>query len=307
MNRTIYNIYGKRKVYYVISILLMLAGIAGLFLRGLNLDITFSGGAKITYSYTGDEISATEVEALVSSTLDRTATVQNATGYEDESLSLVISLGGTESLTTEEQDALYSALSEKYADSAIEQGSTTNVEPAIGLRFLRNGLIAIGLAAVFIIIYVTWRFSVISGFTAALIALVALVHDILIVFFTFVLFGIPINDGFIAVVLTILGYSINDTLVVFDRIRENKNLSGNKISTVELVDKSVSQSLTRTVNTSLMSLAAIALVLIFGWIKGLTSIVNFALPMMIGIISGCYSSSLLAPCLWCSIKKRKSN
>jgi len=201
---------------------------------------------------------------------------------------------------------LFDALCAKYKTNAIEQGATTNVEAAIGNRFLRRGLLAIGLAALFIIGYVSLRFSVVSGFTAAITALIALLHDIAMVFFVFVLFNIPINDGFIAVVLTILGYSINDTLVVFDRIRENKKRSGNKLGPKELVNKSIRESLIRTVNTSLMSLAALVLVLIFGIVQGLTSIVNFALPMMIGIISGCYSSSLLAPSLWCSFKLKKS-
>ncbi|MBQ7095170.1 MAG: protein translocase subunit SecF [Clostridia bacterium] len=299
------NFYSKRWVYFSISIILLLAGIIGLFVNGVKLDITFSGGAKLTYSYTGKEINATEVEALVKDTLKRDATCQNAKGYETDDTSLVISLAGTKSLTTDEQDKLYDALAKKYADHKIEQGSTTNVEAAIGHRFLTRGLIAIGLAAIFIILYVTLRFSVVSGFTAALTALIALCHDIALVFFVFVLFGIPINDGFIAVVLTILGYSVNDTLVIFDRIRENKRLSGNKLPVVDLVNTSIKQSLTRTINTTLMSSAAILLVLIFGYVKGLTSIVNFALPMLIGIISGCYSSSFLAPCIWCSFKKSK--
>ncbi|MBQ4052042.1 MAG: protein translocase subunit SecF [Clostridia bacterium] len=301
-----FDFYSKRKVYYIISALLLMVGIVGLFINGVKLDITFSGGAKITYSYTGAEINATEVAALVKETLGRDATVQNATGYQNDDTSLVISLAGTESLTTEEQDKLFDALCAKYKTNAIEQGSTTNVEAAIGNRFLRRGLLAIGLAALFIIGYVSLRFSVVSGFTAAITALIALLHDIALVFFVFVLFNIPINDGFIAVVLTILGYSINDTLVIFDRIRENKKRSGNKLGPKELVNKSIRESLIRTVNTSLMSLAALVLVLIFGIVQGLTSIVNFALPMMIGIISGCYSSSLLAPSLWCSFKLKKS-
>ena len=296
--------YSKRMIYYIISATLIVAGIIGVFVRGVKLDITFSGGAKLTYSYTGNTLDTAAIEKLVKDTLGRDSTAQNATGYQTDDQSLIISLSGTKSLTTEEQDKLYDALSAKYADSKIEQGSTTNVEPAIGRRFLLRGLAAIGLAALFIILYVSFRFSVVSGFTAALTALIALLHDIAMVFFVFVLFGIPINDGFIAVVWTILGYSINDTLVIFDRIRENKKFFGNKLYIVELVDKSIGQSLTRTINTSLMSSAALVLVLIFGMIKGLDSIVNFALPMLIGIISGCYSSSLLAPCLWCAIKKK---
>ncbi len=298
------NFYAKRKIYYIISLVMIIAGIVGIFVRGVKLDITFSGGAKITYSYTGAVIDTAEVEKLVKDTLGRDATAQNATGYQDEGQSLVISLAGTKSLTTEEQEKLFTALNTKYAENKMEQGSTTNVEPAIGRRFLVRGLIAIGLAALFIIVYVTLRFSVVSGLTAAFTALIALFHDIALVFFVFVLFGIPINDGFIAVVLTILGYSVNDTLVIFDRIRENKRLTGNKLPVDELVNKSINQSMTRTINTSLMSLAALVLVLIFGIARGLTSIVNFALPMMIGILSGCYSSSLLAPCIWCSFKKK---
>ncbi len=300
-----FDFYGKRKIYYTISILLMIAGLIGLFINGVKLDITFSGGAKITYTYTGESIEPASIEALVKSTLKRDSTVQNAIGYENQGTSLIISLSGTENLTTEEQEKLNKALIEKYPENNIKHGSTTNVEASIGHRFLKNGLLAIGIAAVFIVIFVSLRFSMVSGFTAALTALIALFHDIALIFFVFVLFKIPINDGFIAVVLTILGYSINDTLVIFDRIRENKRLTGNKLSPIELVNKSVHQSLKRTINTSLMSLVALVLVLIFGAAKGLTSIVHFTLPMMIGILSGCYSSSLLAPCLWAEFKKKK--
>ena len=298
------NFYKNRRNYYIISLLLIVVGIVGIFVRGVKLDITFSGGAKITYNYTGNTLDTAAVEKLVKETLGRDSTVQNASGYESNEQSMVISLANSESLSTDAQDKLYDALNKKYPDSKIEQGSTTNVEPSIGRKFFRRGLIAICLAAIFITLYVTVRFSVVSGFTAALTALIALFHDIAIVFFVFVLFGFPINDGFIAVVLTILGYSVNDTLVIFDRIRENKKLSGNKLSVDALVNKSINQSLTRTINTSLMSSAALVLILIFGLIKGLDSIVSFSLPMLLGIISGCYSSSLLAPCLWCSFKKK---
>ena len=203
------DFYGKRAIYFITSIALILAGIVGLFVNGVKLDITFSGGAKITYSYTGDEINANEVEAIVKKTLNREASVQNSTGYQNDDTALIISLAGTESLETEEQEKLFNALNKKYAGQQLEQGSTTNVEPAIGHRFFVRGLIAIGLAAIFIIFYVSLRFSIVSGFTAALTALVALIHDIALIFFVYVLFGLPINDGFIAVVLTILGYSVN--------------------------------------------------------------------------------------------------
>lgn len=302
------NFYKNRKYFYLFSIALLLIGLIGFFVRGVKLDITFSGGAKLTYGYTGAEIDTIEVEKLVKEILDRDSTVQNAKSYEKDveyDKSLVISLGGTKNLTVEQQDALKTALLEKYSDRTITDGSTTNVEASIGRRFFVRGLIAIGLAAVFIIIYVTLRFSVVSGFTAALTALVALLHDVALIFFVFVLFGIPINDGFIAVILTILGYSVNDTLVIFDRIRENKRAFNTKLTIEELINKSIGQSLTRTINTTMMSLIAIVLVFAFGAAQGLTSIVNFALPMMVGILSGCYSSSFIAPFIWCDLQKFK--
>ncbi len=299
------DFYGKRKFYYIFSLVLIAAGLIGLFVRGVKLDITFSGGTKITYSYTGDQINTAEVEGLVKSVLNRDATVQNAIGYQDNKTSLIISLSGTKSITTDDQNKLETALTKEYKDHEITSGSTTNVEASIGRRFFVRGLIAIALAAAFIIIYVTLRFSVVSGFTAALTALIALLHDIAIIFFVFVLFGIPINDAFIAVVLTILGYSVNDTLVIFDRIRENKRIHGNKIEKIDLINSSIKQSLTRTINTTLMSCAAIMLVFAFGATRGITSIVNFSLPMMCGILSGCYSSSFLAPCLWCDFQRLK--
>lgn len=156
---------------------------------------------------------------------------------------------------------------------------------------------------VLIVIYVTLRFKIISGFSAALTALLALFHDLLLVFFTFVIFGIPINDGFVAVVLTILGYSVNDTIVIYDKIRYNKRLHAGKMSIEEIADTSINQCLTRTVNTSLMSGLAIALVFIFSLISGLTSVSHFALPLMVGIISGCYSSITLPGTLWVSWQK----
>ena len=149
------DFYSKRAIYFIISSVLIIAGIIGLFVNGVKLDITFSGGAKITYSYTGEEINTAEVEALVKKTLNREASVQNSTGYQNNDTSLIINLAGTESLETEEQEKLFEALNKKYADQKLEQGSTTNVEPAIGRRFFVRGLIAIGLAAAFIILYVS--------------------------------------------------------------------------------------------------------------------------------------------------------
>ncbi|HIY28342.1 MAG TPA: protein translocase subunit SecF, partial [Firmicutes bacterium] len=132
--------------------------------------------------------------------------------------------------------------------------------------------------------------------------------DVLMVYFTFVIFGFPLDDNFIAVVLTILGYSLNNTIVVYDRVRENRRLLGPKASYEELVDTSINQTLTRSINTSLCTFLAIAVVFIVGLVFNLSSVTTFALPMMIGIVTGCYSSVCLAGPLyvmWQNHKQKK--
>ena len=295
--------YENRKWFYAISICLMLIGVISLFIRGVQLDIQFSGGTKISYSYTGD-VATTDVESIVSNVLGKRATAQSQTSVTGgDTKTIVISVGGTDSITTDQLEQITAKLNEKFSGNNIELHETQSVEPYIGHRFFRNGLIAMGIAMVLIVIYVTFRFKIISGFSAALTALIALFHDLLLVFFTFVIFGIPINDGFVAVVLTILGYSVNDTIVIYDKIRYNKRLYAGKMSIEEIANTSINQCLTRTINTSLMSGAAIFLVFIFSLVSGLTSVSHFALPLMVGIVSGCYSSITLPGTLWVTWQK----
>ena len=300
-----FKFYKNRKWFYMISLCLMIVGVVALCINGVHLDIQFSGGTKISYSYTGD-ISITEIESTVSGILDRTVSAQSQTAVSDDKdvKTVVINIGGTGSITPENYEKITQEISAKYPDANIEPYETQSVEPYIGKRFFKNGILALSIAAVLIVIWVTIRFKKISGFSAALTALLALAHDLLLIFFTFVIFRIPINDGFIAVVLTILGYSINDTIVIYDKIRYNIKLNaGKKVNIEEIADASINQCLKRTFNTSLMSSTAIALVYIFALIGGLTSVANFALPMMVGIISGCYSSLTLPGTLWVTWQK----
>jgi preprotein translocase SecF subunit len=135
-------------------------------------------------------------------------------------------------------------------------------------------------------------------------ALLSLFHDLLVVFFAFVIFQIPIGDSFIAVALTILGYSINDTIVIYDRIRENT--LANKFGTVEeLVNTSISQSFTRSLNTNLAVFFSVFMICVFAAGNGLDSVRSFALPMAIGTISGCYSTVCIAGPAWTMWQKHK--
>lgn len=165
-------------------------------------------------------------------------------------------------------------------------------------------MIAIILSALLIIAYVSFSFRKMHGLSAGVMSLVALFHDVLVVFFAFTIFNIPIGDSFISVALTILGYSINDTIVIYDRIRENTRLL--KSSSIdELVDKSISQSFTRSLYTNLAVFVSVLIIYIFAAGNGLESVRTFALPMCIGTISGCYSTVCIAGPAWATWQKHK--
>lgn len=298
-----FKFYKNRKIFYIISACLMLIGIVALIINGVKLDIQFSGGSKVSYNYTG-EVATNEIETIVKSVLNKEATARIQTSVSgDNANTVVIDIAGTSSLTLDNKEKITTEIKAKYPECTFTENETLSVDPYIGKRFFRNGLLALGIAMILIVVWVTIRFKIISGFSAALTALLALFHDLLLIFFTFVIFQIPINDGFVAVVLTILGYSINDTIVIYDKIRYNKTLYGNKMSIEEIADTSINQCFRRTINTSLMSSCAIALVYIFALIGGLTSVANFALPMLVGIVSGCYSSLTLPGTLWVTWQK----
>ena len=148
------------------------------------------------------------------------------------------------------------------------------------------------------VIYVTFRFKKIGGMSAGMMGLAALLHDMVIVFIVFVLFRMPIDSNFIAVILMILGYSLNDTIVIYDRIRENKAKLGPKAELVDVYNLSMTQCIRRTIFTSITTLVAIGSVYAVCLVYNITSIQSFALPMMFGVISGCYSSICIASPLW---------
>lgn len=175
----------------------------------------------------------------------------------------------------------------------------------MGRSFFIKCLSCIGIAFVLLVLYIALRFRKIGGASAGVMAIIALLHDILIVYFVFIVTKSPLNDNFIAVVLTILGYSLNDTIVIYDRIRENRELQGDKESLVDIVNLSINQTLSRSIHTSLSTFIAIAIVYVVGLIYGISSITTFALPMMVGVVVGCYSSICIAGPLYVAWQNRK--
>ncbi len=298
------HFFKNKVIFYIISLVILVVGVAGYFVNGVSLDIQFKGGAMMTYSYT-EEVDFGKIEAIVEDTLTRECDdVQAKTDLASGTTKFVLNMAGEDGLASQDQQALTAALQEAFPNSEIENAGVEIVQPFIGRDFLIDSIKAVVIAGILIVLYVWYSFRKISGLSAGLAGILALVHDVLVVLITFIVFGIAINESFIAAALTILGFSINDTIVIFDRIRENKMLHGGKMPIEELVDTSITQSISRSVNTSLCTLVSIVIVYIFAYVQGIESIKSFALPMIFGIISGCYSSVCLSGPIWTSWQKR---
>lgn len=290
-----FDFIGKSKIFYIISLSIMVIGLLVNIIFGVELDISFKGGTLVKYSFQG-ELERESVESFVQDTLGKPVEVQISESSVAKVNTLNISL--TEALSMDDQVKLEKAIQEKYADHSMVKTNVNALSPTMGKKFLLKCLVAIALASLFLVIYVAIRFRKIGGWSAGAMALVALLHDVLVAYFTFVVFRIPLNDNFVAVVLSILGYSLNDTIVIYDRIRENRRLMPKETSIGEVVNVSINQSFTRSFNTGLCTFLAIGTVAVAALLFNLNSIASFALPMMVGVISGCYSTVCICGPLW---------
>ncbi|MEA4895956.1 MAG: protein translocase subunit SecF [Oscillospiraceae bacterium] len=291
------DFFKNRYIYFGISICIILTGVIFALVNGIKLDIQFQGGSILKYTYVG-EINSEEAGALVEEALGKTANAQEQTTVAKEEQMLIISLADKASITSQEQEIVTSTLTQAYPDAQLNLAESLSVEPYTGARFFTRGIISILLSFSLILIYVGYRFRRIGGFSAGFMAIVALFHDAIVVTSVFIIFQIPLNDSFIAAVLTIIGFSINDTIVIYDRIRENKLLMGPRTSTADLVNTSITQSMSRSINTNIAVFVSITIVYVFAQIYNIESIKDFALPMMFGTISGCYSTICIAGPLW---------
>ena len=253
------NFFAYRKYYFTISIMLIVVTLACALVFGINLDIQFKGGALLTYSYTGD-IDASAFQKAAEKVLGQSVSMQESTDIATGKQNIVLSLPTSEGIDAERQAALAAALNEQFSGNEIETASISVVNPTIGGEFLAKCLVAIGFAALLMVFYVSFRFRRIGGWSAGVTAVIALVHDILMVFAVFVIGRISLNANFIAVCLTILGYSLNDTIVIYDRIRENRRIYGASMPVEDLVNLSLNQSMTRSLLTSVTTASAMIVV-----------------------------------------------
>ena len=296
---------GLRKRFLTISTCLMAAIVLCAVVFGVHLDTEFTGGAMITLSYEGSFTTA-DVQKTASAALDSTGlTLQTGENVATGDQTLKISMPGTETVTTEQVADLLDSLNESYPENCFEQLSLSNVSAAMGIKFLQKSLVAVVFALVLILLYIALRFKNIGGLTGGMMAVLALVNDLMVVFGTFVLLRTPLDGNFIAAMLTILGYSINDTVVVYDRIRENRTLMGKKASFEELVNRSVNQSARRTLITTITTVMALGVMCVVAKLYGLDSIFTFAFPLMMGMISGVYTSLCVSTSAWVLWSERK--
>jgi len=305
MNEKVINFYKHRNIYFIISICIILTGIISALTGGIKLDIQFQGGSILKYSYTGTIVSK-DAGDIVESALGRTADCQEQTNMVKSNQMLIVNLAGNESITPEEQKTVTDTLTKAYPDVNLRLSESLSVQPFTGARFFRNGILAILISFLLILVYVGFRFKNIGGFSAATMAIIALFHDAFVITTAFIVFKIPLNDTYIAAILSILGFSVNDTIVIYDRIRENKKLLGPKTPTDYLVNLSITQSLTRSINTNIAVFVSITIAFIFSQVYNIESIKDFALPMMFGTISGCYSTICIAGPLWTMWKNHRA-
>lgn len=289
------QIVEKRVIYIAISVVLILAGIVGMIVNAgmgngaFSTDVEFSGGTSIEVSI-GKEFENNDITNIVKETTGENNPQVQKVG---DGHSVTIK---TKSLSTEVRSKLQTALSEKY-DLKPENFSIQDVSATISSEMVRTSILSVVVACVFMLIYVSIRFK---DFSMGASAILALCHDALIVVGSYAVLRIPLSNSFIAAILTVLGYSINATIVIFDRIRENKASMKRGDDLEELVDLSITQTLTRTIYSNVTTFIMVFMI----FIMGVTSIKEFTLPLMVGLVCGAYSSVCITGAVWFVLTKK---
>jgi preprotein translocase subunit SecF len=304
------DLIGKKNYFFALSLLILLTGTVFYFVNGgFRLDIQFQGGTIIKIQMPDDKFDTAKAEEIVSKTINKRASAQKSSTYNAANTSsklylLVLNIASQNTLNESERTKVLDALKAEFNVKPDAEITMNSIEPFIGDEIKKNALYAVFWASFFIILYVWWRFKVMSGLTAGVMAVIALLHDVLIMLAVYAVFKIPLNDSFVAAVLTVIGYSMNDTIIIYDRIRENSNLL-RKVPVGELVNKSVVQTLNRSINTVVTVLICIVTVFVFASINNIQSIKEFTLPLIVGISSGMYSSIFIASSLYVVWQERK--
>ncbi len=279
-----FDLIGKRKIWYGISILILVVGIFSFIFQGLNLGIDFTGGTLIEIEFVED-VPVDELRTAIDSFGDHSSTVQ---ATDDGSYNIRSSI-----TTTDESDALIADLTETFGENTILRNEL--VGPTIGKELTLSAILALVIASILMVIYITVRFQFLFGITS----IITLLHDAFVVLMVYSLFQLEVGSSFIAAILTVIGYSINATIVIFDRVRESQPLY-KKADFQLMINNSVMQTLARSINTILTTVFTLLALYFFG---GETTKI-FVLAMLVGILSGGYSSVFIAGPLYADLKTK---
>ena len=293
------NFLSKKNICFVISAVLILGGLAVMGVNGskgkgaLNYSLEFQGGTSITIPM-NEALSIQEIDETVKPVVSEVIGSNEIQAQKvDGSNDVIVK---TRALDLETREALCQELVEKFGVDE-NQIAIENIGAAISSEMRSDAITAVLLAALFMLLYIWFRFKDIWFATSAV---AALLHDVLVVLAFYAVARLSVGSNFIACMLTIVGYSINATIVIFDRIRENLATAGRKADLQELVNRSITQTLSRSVNTSVTTFITVAVL----YILGVVSIREFALPLMVGIVCGAYSSVCITGALWYVMKTK---
>ncbi len=282
------NFIQKRNIFFILSAAIIVFGIVYGLATGLNFGLDFTGGTMLQIDL-GKTVLVEDIRKITD-TFDTKASIIHAGTNKEE-----VIIKSTLDLDNQDRNEVFAKFKEEYGlgDEALIQSQKFG--PAIGSEIQKKAWLSVILATVGILAYTSFRFEVKFGIAA----IIALVHDALVVFAVYAAFNIPLDSTFVAAILTIVGYSINDTIVVFDRIRENLKLM-KKEKYEDIANTSIKQTLSRTISTTVTTLIAIVTL----YILGVDAIKDFSFPLIVGMIAGTYSSIFIASPVWYLLKTK---
>lgn len=297
----------KRKVFCIISAAVIVLTFICTFVFGVKVDIRFKGGSMLTYSYSGEitdaDIAATKSAIAALGDVPEVS-ITTGTSFTGGLNTMVVSFAADEKMDDDKLNEINDAVENALPEKGVQNIDTTNVSATSGTSFLISCLIAVGAAFILLTVYIAFRFQKIGGWKAGVIAIICLLHDVVITYAVFVFGRMSLDSNFMAVILTLLGYSINNTIIIYDRLRENRAKYGKKLTDAQLVNLSINQTLPRSIITTATTVAAMVSVSVVCALMGVTSILSFSIPLAIGMLVGFYSSVCLAGPLWIWVQER---
>ena len=299
----IHDFCSKTKLIIIVTFALVILAILSTF-TGVDIALEFKGGTLITSTQQIEPMPV--VEAELSELIGSGVQSQIGESLSGDMKTMTVSFTSNEGLTAELQAEVTDTIQGMYPDSALEVLDSNDVDARSGGEFFTKCIVAAVFAAIVLILFIAFRFRLISGWSSGICAIVGLITTLIITYGSVVLCGFEIDSNFMAVILTLLGYVVNDTIVIYDRIRENQERCDG-MTIEQLVNISNSQSLRRTIRTSVTTVFAMVAVSVVAGVMGVTSILSFSIPMGIGIITGTFNSICFVPTIWVLWQKKRGN